>query len=125
MRKQFVFGAVAAIAVALLPAVSAQSATADTTNWATCADVASCGGISALVKAAQAEGTLNITTVLRNWADYGDAEDAYQAAFGIHINDDNPDGGSSYEIKSIQTAPAAAQPDVVDIGASHLSLIHI
>ena len=120
MRKQFVFGAVAAIAVALLPAVSAQSATADTTNWATCTDVASCGGMSALVKAAQAEGSLNITTVLRNWADYGDAIDAYQAAFGIHINDDNPDGGSAYEIKSIQTAPAASQPDVVDIGASHI-----
>ena len=120
MRKQFVFGAVAAIAVALLPAVSATPSFADDSSFLTCTDVTSCGGLDALIKAAQAEGTLNITTVLRNWADYGDAIDAFQAAFGIHINDDNPDGGSAYEINSIETAPAQSQPDVVDIGASHI-----
>jgi len=121
MRKQFVFGVVAAMAVALLPAVSAAPSFADDSTFATCTDLTSCGGLSALVKAAQAEGTLNITTVLRNWADYGDAVDTFQAAFGIHINDDNPDGGSSYEINSIKTAPAQSQPDVIDFGASHVA----
>ncbi|MEJ0014206.1 MAG: ABC transporter substrate-binding protein [Actinomycetota bacterium] len=121
MRKQFIFGVVAAIAVALLPAVSAAPSFADDAAFATCTDLASCGGLSALVKAAQAEGTLNVTTILRNWADYGDAVDTFQAAFGIHINDDNPDGGSSYEINSIKTAPAESQPDVIDFGASHIA----
>ncbi len=121
MRKQFILGAVAAIAVAILPAVSSAPAQAAASSFATCTDLTSCGGMTALIKAAQAEGSLNITTVLRNWADYGDAIDSFQAAFGIHINDDNPDGGSSYEIKSIQTAPQASAPDVVDIGASHIA----
>jgi putative spermidine/putrescine transport system substrate-binding protein len=121
MRKHFILGTVAAIAVALFPAVSSAPAFADDAAFATCTDLASCGGMNALIKAAQAEGSLNITTVLRNWADYGDAIDSFQAAFGVHINDDNPDGGSSYEIKSIQTAPQASAPDVVDIGASHIA----
>jgi putative spermidine/putrescine transport system substrate-binding protein len=121
MRKHFILGTVAAIAVALFPAVSSTPAFADDAAFATCTDLASCGGMNALIKAAQAEGSLNITTVLRNWADYGDAIDSFQAAFGVHINDDNPDGGSSYEIKSIQTAPQASAPDVVDIGASHIA----
>jgi putative spermidine/putrescine transport system substrate-binding protein len=121
MRKHFILGTVAAIAVAILPAVSSAPSFADDSTFATCTDLASCGGMSALIKAAQAEGSLNITTVLRNWADYGDAIDSFQAAFGVHINDDNPDGGSSYEIKSIQTAPEASAPDVVDIGASHIA----
>ena len=121
MRKQFIIGTVAAIAVALFPAVSSSPAMADDAAFATCTDLTSCGGMDALIKAAQAEGSLNITTVLRNWADYGDAIDSFQAAFGIHINDDNPDGSSAYEINSIKTAPQASAPDVVDIGASHIA----
>ncbi len=119
MRKQFVFGVVAAIAVAILPTVSAQTASADT-NWATCGDITACGGMDALVAEAQKEGALNLTTILRNWADYGDALDSFKAAFGINIADDNPNGSSAYEINLIKTAPAATQPDVVDIGASHI-----
>jgi len=119
MRKRIVSGVIATAVVATSLFALSTTAKADDA-FATCTDIASCGGMDALVKAAQAEGSLNITTVLRNWADYGDAIDSFQAAFGIHINDDNPDGGSSYEINSIKTAPAASQPDVVDIGASHI-----
>jgi len=118
MRKHLV-GIAAAMAVAVVPVVATSSAHAVDASTAT--SIADFGGLDGLVKAAQAEGTLNITTVLRNWADYGDAIDSFQAAFGIHINDDNPNGSSAYEINSIKTAPADAQPDVVDIGASHLA----
>ena len=120
MRKRIVSGVLATAVVASSLFVLSTTAKADD-PFATCTDIASCGGMDALVKAAQAEGSLNITTVLRNWADYGDAIDTFQAAFGIHINDDNPDGSSAYEINSIKTAPAASQPDVVDIGASHIA----
>lgn len=121
MRKQFILGTVVAIAAAILPAVTSAPSFADDSAFATCTDLTSCGGMDALIKAAQAEGTLNLTTILRNWADYGDAVDTFQAAFGIHINDDNPDGSSAYEINAIQTEPAASAPDVVDIGASHIA----
>ena len=78
------------------------------------------GGMDALVKAAKAEKELNIITVPRDWANYGEAIDLFTKAFGIKINDDNPEGSSAYEIQTIKTAPASKQPDVVDIGVSVL-----
>jgi putative spermidine/putrescine transport system substrate-binding protein len=90
------------------------------TNFCTVKSVQEAGGMDALVKAAKAEGELNIITVPRDWANYGEAIDIFQKAFGIKINDDNPEGSSAYEIQTIKTAPASKQPDVVDIGISVL-----
>ena len=78
------------------------------------------GGLDALVKAAKAEKELNVITLPRDWANYGEAMDLFSKAFGIKINNDNPEGSSAYEIQTIKTAPASKQPDVVDIGISVL-----
>ena len=115
MRKHFILGTVAAIAVAILPAVSAEASSA-AINYATCTSLATCGGMDALVAAAQKEGTLNIDTVPRNWANYGALIDLYTKAFGIKINSTNPDGSSADEINAIKTAPASKKPDMYDGG---------
>jgi putative spermidine/putrescine transport system substrate-binding protein len=86
----------------------------------TATDLKSAGGMDALVKAAKAEGELNLITIPRDWANYGEAIDIFSKAFGIKITVDNPEGSSAYEIQTIKTAPASKQPDVVDIGISVL-----
>jgi len=89
-------------------------------NYCTVQNLQQAGGMDALVKAAKAEKELNIITIPRDWANYGEAIDLFTNAFGIKINDDNPEGSSAYEIQTIKTAPASKQPDVVDIGVSVL-----
>ncbi len=121
MRKQFILGTVAAMAVALLPVVSAETSSASNTaiDYSKCANLAACGGMDALVKAAQKEGKLNVITLPRDWANYGEAMDLFSKAFGIKITDDNPDGSSAYEIQTVRTAPASKVPDAVDVGITY------
>jgi len=118
MRKQIVIGVVAAIAVAILPATLATTSNA-ATDYSKCVDLKSCGGMDALVKAAQKEGKLNVITLPRDWANYGEAMDLFTKAFGIKITDDNPDGSSAYEIQTVKSAPASKVPDAVDVGITY------
>jgi len=118
MRKHLIVGVAVALSAAVLPSVTASSANA-ASAICTAPNLQAAGGMDALVKAAKAEKQLNIITVPRDWANYGEAIDAFQKAFGIKINDDNPDGSSAYELQTIKTAPASKQPDVVDIGITH------
>jgi len=118
MRKHLLTALIATTMVAT--AVVATSATAQAAiNYSTCTDLKSCGGMDALVKAAQKEGTLNAITLPRTWANYGEAMDTFSKAFGIKIVDDNPDGSSAYEIQTIKTAPAKKVPDQTDIGITY------
>jgi putative spermidine/putrescine transport system substrate-binding protein len=121
MRKQFILGTVVAIAAAMLPVVSAETSSAANTaiDYSKCTDLKSCGGMDALVKAAQKEGKLNVITLPRDWANYGEAMDLFSKAFGIKITDDNPDGSSAYEIQTVKTAPASKVPDAVDVGITY------
>jgi putative spermidine/putrescine transport system substrate-binding protein len=113
--------AAAAVALFTVSGLVALSAPAQAkTNFCTVQNLSQAGGLDALVKAAKAEGELNIITVPRDWANYGEAIDIFTKAFGIKINSDNPEGSSAYEIQTIKTAPASKQPDVVDIGISVL-----
>jgi len=118
MRKRLLTGVIAAtVAVTSLVAVS--SSQAASIDYSKCTDLKSCGGMDALVKAAQKEGTLNAITLPRTWANYGEAMDTFSKAFGIKIVDDNPDGSSGYEIQTIKTAPAKKVPDQTDIGITY------
>ncbi len=120
MRKHVAFGAIAAIVVAILPvAVSSASVGAVKASDATSVkDFA--GGMNGLVTACKKEGKLNVITLPRDWANFGEAMDLFSKAFGVKIYDDNPDGSSAYEVQTIKTAPASKQPDVVDVGTSVL-----
>jgi len=122
MRKQFILGTVVAIAAAMLPVVSAETSSAATAakiDYSKCTDLKSCGGMDALVAAAKKEGKLNVITLPRDWANYGEAMDLFSKAFGIKITDDNPDGSSAYEIQTVRTAPASKVPDAVDVGITY------
>jgi putative spermidine/putrescine transport system substrate-binding protein len=121
MNLKRIVAVAAASAVAMGAVVSLSTPSLAATNVCTATNLKAAGGMDALVKAAKKEGELNVITLPRDWANYGEAMDLFSKAFGIKINDDNPDGSSAYEIQTIKTAPAAKQPDVVDIGVSALN----
>jgi putative spermidine/putrescine transport system substrate-binding protein len=77
------------------------------------------GGMSGLVKAAKAEGQLNVITLPDNWANYGTIMKDFTAKYGIKITDENPDGTSQDELNAIaQLKGQSRAPDVVDVGTA-------
>ncbi len=70
-------------------------------------------------RAAKKEGKLNVITLPRDWANYGELMDTFQSTYGITITDDNPDGSSADEIAAIKSLKGQDRaPDVVDVGRS-------
>jgi putative spermidine/putrescine transport system substrate-binding protein len=93
------------------------STASKSTNWATASSVAAGGGMSALVKAAEKEGRLNVITLPSNWANYGAIMKDFSAKYHIKINDANPEGSSGQEITAVQQLKGQSRaPDVVDVG---------
>ena len=85
------------------------------------AGLALADSMSDLVAAAKKEGQLTIIAVPHDWCDYGDIIDGFKAAYGLKMNELNPDGGSGDEIEAIKAnkgniGPQA--PDVIDVGLS-------
>src|ERR1700761_8599441 len=100
-------------------AAASGGSSGSTTDWATCASVASCGGMSALVAAAKKEGQLNVITLPDDWANYGTIMKDFTAKYGIKITDENPDGSSQDELNALnQTKGQSRAPDVFDLGTS-------
>src|ERR1700722_4627847 len=89
-------------------------------NWATATSAAACGGMTALVAAAEKEGKLNVITLPSNWANYGTIMKDFQAKYpGIKITDANPEGSSQDELNAVkQLKGQSSAPDVVDVGGS-------
>ncbi len=121
MKKGLTAGiAVAGAAAAILSACGSATATSSSTSsvdWSTCGSVSACGGMSALVKAAKAEGSLTVTALPADWANYGQIMSEFQSKYGIKITDVNPEGSSAYEVDSLQTLKGSSRsPDVLDVG---------
>ena len=77
------------------------------------------GGMNGLIKAAKAEGQLNVITLPDNWANYGTIMKDFTAKYGIKITDENPDGTSQDELNAIaQLKGQSRAPDVVDVGTA-------
>ncbi|HEY2506182.1 MAG TPA: ABC transporter substrate-binding protein [Streptosporangiaceae bacterium] len=73
--------------------------------------------MSALVKAAEKEGQLNVITLPSNWANYGNIMKDFTAKYHIHITDAIPEGSSGQEIQAMQTEKDQKRaPDVLDMG---------
>ncbi len=121
MRKRLFTGVLVATmaAASLVSTTAASTAATAKIDYSKCTSLVSCGGMDALVKAAQKEGKLNVITLPRDWANYGEAMDLFSKAFGIKITDDNPDGSSAYEIQTVKTAPASKVPDAADVGITY------
>ena len=80
--------------------------------------VAAFGGMSGLVKAAKAEGHLNVITLPSNWANYGTIMKDFTAKYGIKITDET-EGSSQDEINAMQQLKGQSRaPDVLDMGTS-------
>ena len=89
-------------------------------DWNTATSASAGGGMDALVAAAKKEGSLNVITLPRTWANYGKIMDDFQAKYGIKITDANPNGSSGDEITALQHDKGlSSAPDVVDVGNSH------
>jgi putative spermidine/putrescine transport system substrate-binding protein len=74
-----------------------------------------------LIDAAKAEGTLTTIALPHSWCNYGEVIEGFKAAYGLEVNELNPDAGSGDEIEAIKAnqgnmGPQA--PDVIDVGLS-------
>ncbi len=67
------------------------------------------GGMSALIAAAKAEGTLNVIALPPTWANYGTIISAFEKKYGIKINSALPDGSSQQEVNAIKSENGSAQ----------------
>jgi len=82
---------------------------------------ASAAPSDALIAAAKKEGQLTVIALAHDWCNYGQLVSAFQAKYGIKVNELNPDAGSGDEIEAIKAnkgnqGPQA--PDVIDVGLS-------
>jgi putative spermidine/putrescine transport system substrate-binding protein len=113
------------IAVAAAFVVAACGGTSNNNASASCSEstaktatsASACGGMTALVAAAKAEGRLNVIALPRDWANYGAILDKFTATYGIPITSDNPDGSSQDEVNAVQQLGTTSRaPDVLDVG---------
>ncbi len=118
-RRALAVAGVAALAVSLA-ACSSSSSNGSSSSWSTATSAAAGGGMDALIAAAKKEGSLNVITLPRTWANYGKIMDDFTAKYGIKITDANPNGSSGDEITALQHDKGlSSAPDVVDVGNSH------
>jgi putative spermidine/putrescine transport system substrate-binding protein len=117
--------AIAAVAgIALLAAgcgssSSSSGSSGSNVDAATATSLAAFGGMSGLIKAAKAEGHLNVITLPSNWANYGAIMKEFTAKYGIKITDANPEGSSQDEINAMQQLKGQSRaPDVLDMGTA-------
>ena len=83
----------------------------------TATSASACGGMSALVAAAKAEGTLNVIALPPDWANYGAIISGFTAKYGIQITSANPNGSSQDEVNAVtQLGASSRAPDVLDVG---------
>ena len=113
--------ALAAAAIVTLAGCSAtSSATAGSdgdADWKTATSAESAGGMDALVKAAKAEGQLNVIALPPSWANYGKIIDGFTKKYGIKINSANPNGSSADEVAAVKSQKGqSTAPDVLDLG---------
>jgi putative spermidine/putrescine transport system substrate-binding protein len=102
-----------ALAIAAATAVGADS-------WSSKTSAKAGGGLAALIKAAKAEGTLNLIADPLNWTNYGEIISTFSKTYGIKVNDVNKLGTSQDEINALKTLGGQSRaPDAVDVGQSY------
>jgi len=75
------------------------------------------GGMDGLVKAAKAEGELNVIALPPDWANYKEIIDTFSNKYGIKVNSAQPDANSQDEINAAnQQKGKSTAPDVFDLG---------
>jgi putative spermidine/putrescine transport system substrate-binding protein len=120
VRSSYRFALAGVAAAALLAAgcsSSSSSGSSGGANWSTETTAAGGGGMNALIKAAKAEGTLNVIALPPTWANYGNIISGFQSKYGIKVVSALPDGSSQQEVDAVKTEHGTAKaPDVMDVG---------
>ncbi|HEY4898145.1 MAG TPA: ABC transporter substrate-binding protein [Candidatus Nanopelagicaceae bacterium] len=79
------------------------------------------GGLKGLVAACKVEKALNIIADPHDWANYGEIITGFKKAYGVKINEANPNGSSQDEINAAnQLKGTTRAPDVFDLGQAVL-----
>jgi putative spermidine/putrescine transport system substrate-binding protein len=105
-----------------LTATTGGAGASPSVNWAKVTHLTKTGSTSmtALVKAAKKEGTLNVVALPNNWANYGNILKDFKKKYGIKITSENPEGSSAEEITAITSDKGrSSDPDVIDVGTSY------
>jgi putative spermidine/putrescine transport system substrate-binding protein len=111
--------AVLAAGLALSACGSGGGSTGSGSKAADATSAADLGGMDALVKAAKAEGTLNVIALPPDWANYGAIISAFTQKYGIKVNSANPSGSSQDELNAVTSQKGQSRgPDVLDVGTS-------
>ena len=107
----------AALVVALaIPVISAPSASAKT-DFSKITSASQGGGVTGLVAACKKEGQLNVIALPHYWANYGEMISGFAKAYGVKVDEANPEGSSQEEIDAAVTLKGTNRsPDVFDIG---------
>ena len=86
---------------------------------ATATSAADFGGMDALVKAAEAEGELNVIALPPDWANYAEVISTFEDTYDIKVSSDQPDAASQDEINAANDLKGTSRaPDVFDLGQS-------
>lgn len=86
------------------------------TKWAHAKSAKAGGGMKALVKAAEAEGKLNVIALPPTWANYGTMLQKFSKKYHITITSANPTGSSAQEVQALQQLKGQTRaPDVIDV----------
>jgi len=121
VRTPYRLGLAGVAAVSLLAAGCSTNASSSSGgyNWSNATSAASGGGMSALIKAAKSEGTLNVIALPNDWANYGTIIKDFTAKYGIKVNSIDPSDSSAQEVTQIQQKKGTSlAADVLDIGNS-------
>jgi putative spermidine/putrescine transport system substrate-binding protein len=118
LSTRAISAAAALACCATVVTTTAEAASASTsTNYSMATSAAAFGGMSGLIKAAKAEGALNVITLPTNWCNYGAIISSFSKKYGISVNSANPEGSSQDEINAmVQLKGQSREPDVLDMG---------
>jgi putative spermidine/putrescine transport system substrate-binding protein len=116
----------AAVGIALTGCSSSSTAgsgSSANSNAATATSAKDLGGMDGLVKAANAEGALNVITLPPSWANYGKIIAGFEKKYPkIKITSANPNGSSADEVAAAKSLKGqSTAPDVFDIGTAVLN----
>ncbi|RGE21879.1 ABC transporter substrate-binding protein [Leucobacter sp. wl10] len=123
VRRLAVVSGLAAAAVLITGCASSPAsggaATSGGVDWSTVTSAEEGGGMDALIKAAQAEGTLNTMGLYEDWANYGGLLQAFSEKYGIEIVNDTSMGSSQDLINAVKNRVGQdTSLDYLDTGVS-------
>ena len=117
MRSRGVVVSLAAIAIIVTACSGGGGSSKAATTTTSAADM---GGMEELVKAAEAEGTLNVIAVPPEWANYKGILEKFKAKYPtIKVDEQGPDFNSQQEIDAVNNQKGTDKaPDVFDLAPS-------